>query len=367
MKKIMVWEVDSSGDESPRINQLDIVDQTKTEESLEEVLVCCPDLLLKDLKLVGRQTDTPGGPLDLLGVDSDGQLVVFELKRGNLTRDAVAQVLDYASFLSELDPEELADHIEERSGKLGIDKIEDFLAWYQEQFAESLTRLKKPRMILVGLGVDDRTSRMVSFLADSGADISLITFHGFREGNKTLLAKQVEVEAKPPAGAPSVTKRDNLKSLRGRVANLGLDEHYYEIARFFRRQLSAYQWPNKTGFSYTLPDVTESGTQSNRVYVSLYLSDDRPRETRVQIYSRAIEAASGAFDIAQQALGGRIQPRSDGGADIWIEPAKDWNDVAPVFEELCSAIVEGRRIKQEKQVSSESQPADGDEGELDDV
>ena len=55
---------------------------------------------MEPLTLVGRQTPTEGGPLDLLGVDGDGKLVVFELKRGTLLRDAVAQILDYASPIS---------------------------------------------------------------------------------------------------------------------------------------------------------------------------------------------------------------------------------------------------------------------------
>ena len=46
--------------------------------------------------------------MDLLGVDQDGRLTVFELKRGILTRDAVAQSLDYASDLEAYEFERLA-------------------------------------------------------------------------------------------------------------------------------------------------------------------------------------------------------------------------------------------------------------------
>ena len=47
------------------------------------------------------------GPLDLLGIDQDGDLIVFELKRGTLTREAVAQIIDYASYLDSLKRETL--------------------------------------------------------------------------------------------------------------------------------------------------------------------------------------------------------------------------------------------------------------------
>ena len=55
--------------------------------------------------------------------------------------------------------------------------------------------LRPLRMCLVGLGADDTTERMVTFLAkSSNMDISLITFHGFEYGGKVLLAKRVRVE-----------------------------------------------------------------------------------------------------------------------------------------------------------------------------
>jgi len=126
MKEIKLWQIIAADNGKPIVDQLKNVKQAETENLLEEIIVHSPDLLLPDLKLVGRQTDVPGGALDLLGVDGDGNLVVFELKRGVLNREAVAQIIDYTSYLSYLEPEELSRHISERSGKSGIDKIDDF-------------------------------------------------------------------------------------------------------------------------------------------------------------------------------------------------------------------------------------------------
>jgi hypothetical protein len=343
---------------------LEGIDQAKTEELLEEAIVSCPELLLEGLRLVGRQTDTPGGPLDLLGVDSDGQLVVFELKRGTLTREAVVQVIDYGSYLVELDPEELSDHISERSGKLGVEKIEDFLSWYQEQFARTLSIPQKPRLILVGLGTDDRARRMVSFLADSEVDISLITFHAFTKEGKILLARQVEVEARPPTGTSAVTKKSNLAQLQKNVANLGVGEFYYEMARFFQKELSAYQWPNLSGYSYYLPELTESGSESNRVFVSLYLSDTHRGEVQVRIHPRAVDAASDFLKTRETPVE-HMQLRSDGGAEIWINSLEGWNERALFFKKLCSAIVAGWKKRRERQAKSETQPENDVKGDFD--
>ena len=124
MKKIKLWEITKSEKGESAVLPVEPVKRTETEEQLEEVITRSPELLMDELKLVGRQTETAGGPLDLLGVDADGRLVIFELKRGELTRDAVAQIVDYASDLAEQEPEDLSRHISERSGNLGIEKID---------------------------------------------------------------------------------------------------------------------------------------------------------------------------------------------------------------------------------------------------
>ena len=201
MDEVKIWSVDGDSNVEPLARK----GQTDTESLLEETLVRNPDLLIPGLRLVGRQTPTEGGPLDLLGIDSAGRLVVFELKRGTLSREAVAQVIDYASYLDGMPIEDLAGYVSERSGVHGIAKIENFEEWYGDNIdAESLDSLRPMRMFLVGLGADDRTERMVRFLAEnSDMDISLLTFHGFAYDGKILLARQVEVEA----AADTATRR----------------------------------------------------------------------------------------------------------------------------------------------------------------
>ena len=80
MKEIKLWKIKKNASSELNVENIQNVKETQTEEQLEEVITRCPELLVEDLKLIGRQTETPGGPLDLLGVDSDGRLVVFELK-----------------------------------------------------------------------------------------------------------------------------------------------------------------------------------------------------------------------------------------------------------------------------------------------
>ena len=224
MEELKIWKVD--GSDSMRVSELETTGETETEEQLEDILTKNPDMLDIGLNLVGRQVNTQNGPLDLLGVDSNGRLVVFELKRGKLNRDAVAQVIDYASQLNAMDLDSLFQHITERSGNLEIQKIDNFEAWYNNNYPDQgLDSLMPPRIVLVGLGVDETTERMVNYLAKLGQKASLLTFQGFKQGSETLLARHMEVNSSNQDKTPTAgTREERFKELARTSGTLPLVE-----------------------------------------------------------------------------------------------------------------------------------------------
>ena len=278
MDEVKIWVIECDAKAVP----LPEKGHTDTEAVLEETLVKNPDLLLPGLRLVGRQTPTAGGPLDLLGVDKDGRLVVFELKRGTLTRDAVAQLMDYASALDSMDADELLKHISDRSGGRGIERIDDFQKWYQ---SEDLESLKPLRMFLIGLGADDTTRRIVEFLANSNLDISLLTFHGFTHEGKTLLAKQVEV------GSSDLEPMSKWDALRDRAASFNMSELFDGVRQLFKEEWpEARQYPGSSGFSIRLrPD----GRSKRRNYARVYA--ERDGRARIAFERRAVELCVDQF------------------------------------------------------------------------
>lgn len=59
--------------------------------------------------MIGRQQDTGfGGRIDLLAIAPDGALIPIELKRNKTPREVVAQAIDYASFVEELESDKIA-------------------------------------------------------------------------------------------------------------------------------------------------------------------------------------------------------------------------------------------------------------------
>ena len=292
--EIQIWAIDEMAEST----KVEPTSQTETEKLLEDALVKRPDMLMPGLTLVGRQTPNAGGYLDLLGVDEDGRLVVFELKRGTLTRDVVTQVIDYSSALESMSDDARAAHIAERSGQLGITKIENFEEWYREGFGEQAS-LTPVRMMLVGLGIDDNASRMVDFLAKRDVDITLLTFYGYQYDGKTLLAKQVQ-----QAGSdvePSVKSRpsneERRKALVDRAEKSGMDAFWKEVTESFTTLGPYNVQPLTDGFTFYLPPLkmqalvnakTAHGSHSVRL-------DENSKKIRITFFPAAIHLCEAKF------------------------------------------------------------------------
>ncbi|HET6229954.1 MAG TPA: endonuclease NucS domain-containing protein [Longimicrobiaceae bacterium] len=325
MSRIRIWKVErSSGSTAP----LEPVHSSETERLLEDVLVGSPDLLEQGLSLVGRQLETGSGPLDLLGVDGEGRLVVFELKRGVLTRDAVAQVVDYASNIAAMDLDRLARWIEESSGRFGIPRVTDFAEWYaQEHPGDSGPLSERPRMVLVGLGVDERTLRMVNFLAGSGVRIELLTFQGFRCGGDLLLAKQVESEPMSERQERvGGTKESNRRYLSEYARERGVGPFLEETAVFVQNALrNAYVWPHKMLFSYAVADQTEEGRPTQRYIVALGPHEQRPGTLRLAFPQRVLDLGADVEQALIDAGGARV-PLASRALEIMLQPSS-WPSV----------------------------------------
>jgi hypothetical protein len=104
------------------------------EKRLEDLLVDDIDILGLGVMVVDRQIPTAaGGYIDVLAIDSDGDLYVIELKRDRTPRDVVAQILDYASWVKDLNYEDIRDIWARNGPRLGL----EFEVAYAERFGDS--------------------------------------------------------------------------------------------------------------------------------------------------------------------------------------------------------------------------------------
>ncbi len=135
----------------------------RLESELENWIVQSPDILGEDLLIIAKQRNVQGvGRLDLLAIQPDGQLVIVELKRDKAPREAVAQALDYASWLDKLQEDEL----------LGI--AEDYLNGpldeaFLDKFGKDIPTISphNHRILLVGPSLDASAERIINYLAQS--------------------------------------------------------------------------------------------------------------------------------------------------------------------------------------------------------
>ncbi len=298
MEEIEIWAIEDSEVVPVERAKMDL------ESSLEDTLAANPRMLLPNLKLVGRQMPVADGFLDLLGVDDEGKLAVFELKRGTLTRDAVAQVIDYGSALEAMSETELARRVVDNSGSRDIDKIEDFEEWYREEFGESLDLLRPLSMFLVGLGADETTRRMVDFLAEAGLDISLISFYGFDYGDKTLLVKQVQVESALSSITSNLAKAERLSALEKRAEELAASDLWKNAKHLIwddwhrivqGKNSGLYEDPRANGITFKLPVRKESGATSSLAFLAIELINE-PSGIEIVYYPRAVDLCKDKFD-----------------------------------------------------------------------
>ena len=284
-----IWQVDSS---SKSAVPLESTNRMETERSLEELLVRNPDMLMPGLMLVGRQTPIDGGFLDLLGVDEDGRLVVFELKREKLSRDAVAQVIDYCSYLESLAETELATYIANHSGKNDVGKINDFESWYADRQGKQLISLRPIKMVLVGLGANARAHRMVEFLAKSGVDISLLTFIGYQCEGRMLLARQVERSVENDDASPGrkQSDADRRRSLTERSRELEIEDLWLDAIKAL--SIASDGHATSAGITFYLPKITLDGTN---VSGSHSVVIDRDGMIRITFYPGAVHVCLEKF------------------------------------------------------------------------
>ena len=158
-----------------------------TERHFEDALVANPDILIKGLWLVGRQIPTDSGRIDLLGIDPEGTLIVFELKLGRLSRGSVSQAIEYAAFLTDLKEDDLSSLIANSSGRSGIPQIADFPQAYQDRFgrkpfADGIT----VRISLVSQEGDEPSERSIDWLNANGIGIGHLLLTPSVRGNDVV-------------------------------------------------------------------------------------------------------------------------------------------------------------------------------------
>lgn len=159
----------------------------EAEKKLETILEKDISIVDSGLMIIGQQVLTAyGKSIDLLAIDSEGHLVILELKRDKTPRDVVAQTLDYATWVQGLTYEDIVNIYAK------YDTTKDFETAFEGSFGvpppETLN--EDHRLIIVAAELDTSSERIVNYLSSNyGVPINVVIFQYFREGQNEYLSR----------------------------------------------------------------------------------------------------------------------------------------------------------------------------------
>lgn len=152
------------------------------EQDLEDILERNPQYFFKNsnILIIGRQITTNlSSIIDLLGVDKKGNSIVIELKRDNTPRDTIAQILEYASFVENLDYEQINAIFRDYYGV--ENELEEYhREYFSNDISEKVSFNKNTKLLIVAHNISREVKQTASYLRKSGLDIYCLEFKYFK-------------------------------------------------------------------------------------------------------------------------------------------------------------------------------------------
>lgn len=168
----------------------------KEREHLQAWVIDHPEILGPNVMIVTFEFDhwlSAAGPqkdrLDVLGLDSDGRLVVAELKRGEAPDTVEMQALKYAAMASRFSPELLAEYHAAYLKKVRPDDDASTPLTQSEALAKLEThsdvgllseQLVNPRVVLLAEGFPPSVTATAVWLNERGLDLVLMRYQAYR-------------------------------------------------------------------------------------------------------------------------------------------------------------------------------------------
>jgi hypothetical protein len=266
MTEIGVWHVTQQGPLKLSAGRLNL------EKELEEWIEKDPDLLETGLKIIGRQIRLEGGRLDLLGLDLQGNFVVIEIKKGEVTRGAVSQAIDYGSSIKSMPFDDLAERV---TDYLKNDRLLNALLDERGGISGDKGKPRNVRLFIVGTGKQQGLERMVDFLASFKMPISVVSFQVFDvgAGQRMLIRELTDTEVERPEPHKSKHEVEKLLALA--------DQHgiggSFRALRDAAERYDLYPRPYATSIMYTPP------SNRARMLFTAWVKPKAPGRVRVYV------------------------------------------------------------------------------------
>lgn len=198
-------------DDMKRVPESDL----EKEANLEQRLVRTDGAKIGDVEVlyIGRQgSPGEGGIFDILGVDERGDTVVLELKRGRTPRKVVAQALEYAGEIRNVDYDYLdkqyREFLRDEQGYTDPSEIPPLRQAHREYFdlEEPLSEREfndDQRLVVVGTDFGDVVLNMADFLRENGIDVVAVEYSTYRDDEEGVELLTTDGIRRPLSEEPS--------------------------------------------------------------------------------------------------------------------------------------------------------------------
>lgn len=294
--EVRVWQV-TKDDKLTEIKASKLNREERIEKWItKDISVLEPDK--SGLLVIGEQVQTAfGKEIDLLCIDSEGDLVIVELKRDKTPREVTAQALDYASWVKDLGATEI-ENIAAGYLKNGKHLKDAFEETFGQEFPDVING--DHAIKVVASEIDDSTERIIRYLSEKGIDINVVRFQMFQsEDGRELLVRTYTV---PPDEAEQNTGRRTKRTSSYKTLEERIDECTNEAERAFlgERLEVPTQEKNRRSLLYRM---------SGRIRYYL-----RPRRARANVIQRGRFAEDKQFWIGHLSNPNLVTRR--GGVDL---------------------------------------------------
>lgn len=193
-----LYRVDLEKDEFELLSPCEASKLAVKEKRIEEWMAVKPELLFsdKDAVMVIAQELSGEPQADLLAVDSQGNLIIIEIKRHWSDRSTVGQILDYAARLFEWDYEAFNQRWKADKGKEKGDLFEEFKTFVENPEFKEEEFLRERRLYILASEADESLKRVVTWLRTKyKVPIEHVSFTFFRQKDEVFLQIQkIDVE-----------------------------------------------------------------------------------------------------------------------------------------------------------------------------
>ena len=163
--------------------------ENNKEIDLEILLENNPEYFFENSKIliIGRQVTTNLNTfIDLIGIDELGNTVIIELKRDKTPRETLAQLIEYASFIDNLDYEHLNDIFQNYSGEeVGLEDYHK--QYYQNGESQNVSWNKNSKLVIVAQNIAKEIKQTSLYLRKKGIDVYCLEFKYFVNSYNTKM------------------------------------------------------------------------------------------------------------------------------------------------------------------------------------